>query len=127
MAQFVMIDQILIAERDAADALSDQGRDLMLDRFGRPVIHKQPANRPTKPIARSVAPSSIAPASEVILPPSNAAITFRPSTGAKPNRSGIHSVSIGALLSNRLSRFCKTTLADSLPRCMTRCEKCGAR
>jgi hypothetical protein len=78
MAQFVMIDPILIAERHAVDALSDQGRDLMLDRFGRPVIHKQPANRPTKSIARSVAPSSIAPPSEVILPPSNAAITSAP-------------------------------------------------
>ena len=48
---------------------------------------KQAANRPTSPIARSVAPSSSAPASEVIAPPSNAATTARPSTGANSNRS----------------------------------------
>jgi hypothetical protein len=41
---------------------------------------KQAANRVTKPIARSVAPSNSAPASEVTSPPSNAATTCRPST-----------------------------------------------
>src|SRR4029077_18408339 len=117
MAQVVMIDQILIAERDAIDALSNQGANLMLDQFGRPVI-LETAGKPPDQIDRPIGgASSIAPASEVILPPSNAAITFRPSTGAKPNRSGIHSVTIGALLLNRLSRFCKTTFTDSLPRC----------
>jgi hypothetical protein len=34
---------------------------------------------------------------EVIAPPSNAATTSRPSTGANPNKSGRHSVSIEAL------------------------------
>src|SRR6516165_9088385 len=56
---------------------------------------KQPAKRSINRICRSVAPSSIAPPSEVIEPPSNAATTFRPSTGAKPNRSALHSVCIG--------------------------------
>src|SRR5229473_5111261 len=62
---------------------------------------KQPANRATNPIARSVAPSSIAPASEVILPPSKAATTARPSTGTNPNKSALHSVRIGLPLPPR--------------------------
>src|SRR4029450_10306082 len=41
------------------------------------------------------APSSSPPASDVIDPPSNDATTSRRSTGAKPNKSGIHSVGIG--------------------------------
>jgi hypothetical protein len=41
---------------------------------------KQAANLVTRPIARSAAPSSSAPASEVTSPPSNAATTWRPST-----------------------------------------------
>ena len=45
--------------------------------------------------------SSIAPASEVILPPSNPATTARPSTRAKPKRSALHSVCIGLSLSLR--------------------------
>src|SRR6516165_5795150 len=56
---------------------------------------KQPAKRSINRICRSVAPSSLAPPSEVIEPPSNAATTFRPSSGAKPNRSALHSVCIG--------------------------------
>jgi len=35
MAQFVMIDQILIAEGDAIDALSNQGANLMIDQIAR--------------------------------------------------------------------------------------------
>ena len=38
---------------------------------------KQAANRRVRPITRSVAPSSRAPASEVIVPPSKQATTWR--------------------------------------------------
>jgi hypothetical protein len=52
-------------------------------------------------IARSVAPSNSAPASEVIAPPSKAATTSRPATGANPNKSGVQSVGIGVLRDSR--------------------------
>src|SRR3974390_389706 len=48
---------------------------------------KHRANRSISPTARSAAPSNIPPASEVILPPSKAPTTERPSTRANPNRS----------------------------------------
>ena len=55
------------------------GRDLVLDPVRRSRRSaKQAANRSISPIARSVAPSSSAPASEVIAPPSNAATTAAP-------------------------------------------------
>ena len=65
-------------------------------RFGSRRSIKQSAKRSTNPIARSVAPRSSAPASDVIAPPSNPATTLRPSTGANSKNSGLHSVGIGA-------------------------------
>ena len=56
---------------------------------------KHRANRSISPTARSAAPSNIPPASEVILPPSKAPTTERPSTRANPNRSALHSVASG--------------------------------
>jgi len=78
---------------------------------------KHGANRSTILIARSVAPSSSAPASDVIAPPSNAATTWRPSTASNPKISAIHSVCIGALPESSGSRSRKTTFDDSEPRC----------
>jgi hypothetical protein len=46
-----------------------------------------PANRSTRRIARSLAPRSKPPASDVIAPPSKAATTSRPATRENPNRS----------------------------------------
>src|SRR6516162_4895694 len=84
---------------------------------------KQPAKRSINRICRSVAPSSIAPASEVIVPPSKAATTFRPSTGAKPNRSALHSVCIGAPSGPELNRLYNTIFSDLGPRCTYPFEK----
>jgi hypothetical protein len=53
VAQPVVIDQILIAEGDAIDALPDQGANLMLDQFSRPVIGKT-AGKPLDQVDRSV-------------------------------------------------------------------------
>src|SRR4051794_26475833 len=81
---------------------------------------KQAAKRSTKPMARSVAPSSRAPASDVIAPPVNEATTERPSTGAKTSCSGLHCVRIGELLWPlwpEPSRCSTTTLTQSEPRC----------
>jgi hypothetical protein len=49
---------------------------------------KQGANRSTKRIARSVALSSGAPASEITALPSNATTTGRPSAVPNPNGTG---------------------------------------
>src|SRR5258708_4617958 len=74
-------------------------------------------------MARSVARSSSAPASEVIMPASNAATTSRPSTGSNPNKSGIHSVGIGALRDSAKNGCGTTVFADSPPRCTQFGEK----
>ena len=86
VAQLVVIVQVLVAQRDAEHPLRRPAC--------RPRARSAPAcarsrearGKPSiSPIARSVAPSSSAPASEVIAPPSNAATTARPSTGANSN------------------------------------------
>src|SRR4249919_1464445 len=74
-------------------------------------------------MARSVAPSSSAPASEVIAPASNAATTSRPSTGSNPKKSGRHSVGIGALRGSTKNCCSTTVFVDSQPRCTQQCEK----
>src|SRR3981189_567445 len=74
-------------------------------------------------MARSVAPSSSAPASDVTMPASNAATTSRPSTGSNPNKSGIHSVGIGALRDSARNSCGTTLFADSPPRCTQFGEK----
>jgi hypothetical protein len=62
-------------------------------------------------------PSSSAPAFEVIAPPSKPANTRRPSTGAKSNNAGLHSVGIGDL-SCIAVRLCRRRIfSDSEPRC----------
>src|SRR3972149_2213847 len=76
-------------------------------------------------MARSVAPRSNAPASDVTSPASNAATTGRPSTLPKSNCSALHSVGIGVLRESEKSRCCTTTFADSQPRCAHLFEKCG--
>src|SRR4051794_12429712 len=113
--QLVVVDQVLIAKRDAEDALADQGRKGVLDLVRITSILE--AGRSTKPMARSVAPSSSAPASDVIAPPVNDATTARPSTGANRSTSGLHSVGIGELLWPEPSRCSTTTLTYPEPRC----------
>jgi hypothetical protein len=75
--QLVVVDQIFVAKGDAEYPLRHHGRDRVLHLCLRASL-KQAANRPTRPIVRCVAPSSIRPASEVLSPPSNAATTWRP-------------------------------------------------
>jgi hypothetical protein len=56
---------------------------------------REPPNQTDRPIGRA---EQQQPASEVLSPPSNAAITWRPSTTSYPNRSRLHCVGIGELL-----------------------------
>src|SRR3712207_6313728 len=88
-------------------------------RSGYRLSWKQAANRSTSLMARSVAPSSSAPASEVIAPPSKDATTARPSTGAKSSCSKIHCVGIGEVLCAEPRCGCTTTLAHAVPQCRT--------
>jgi hypothetical protein len=117
VAQLVVVDQILIAQRNPEYPLTHQTRHLMDDQIGHTVIGEAAGKALDQPDLRSVAPSSIAPASEVIAPPSNAATTFRPSTGAKPNRSALHSVCIGTPPASETNRSCNTIFSDPGPRC----------
>src|SRR6516165_7826301 len=86
-------------------------------RSGRRTSSKQQANLFIMPIARSVAPNSNAPASEVTGPASNAATTLRPSTGANSKRSALQSVGIGVLRESEINCCYTTIFADSQPRC----------
>src|SRR5262249_3198927 len=86
-------------------------------RSGRRLSSKQQANLFIMPIARSVAPNSNAPASEVTGPASNAATTLRPSTGANSKKFGVQSVGIGVLRESEINCCCTTIFADSQPRC----------
>ena len=56
MAQFVVVVQILIAERDPEHPLADQGRDLVLDQFRTPLVVKarrKPIHHPDGAIRRA--------------------------------------------------------------------------
>jgi hypothetical protein len=92
VTQLVVIDQVFVARRQREKPLPNQRSDGVLDQLRDATVGETLANRSTSRIARSVAPSSSAPASELILPPSNPTTTARPSTRAKPNRSALHSV-----------------------------------
>src|SRR5271167_901096 len=89
------------------------------------VSAKQAANRSVSRIARSVWPSSRAPASEVIAPPSKLATTARPATGGNSNNAGLQSVGIGA--SYGFEKICdrNTILSESAPQCTRFGEKSG--
>ena len=80
--------------------------------FNRPDAHGIP-DSPDQVDARSVAPSSRAPAFEAIAPPSNTATTRRPSTGANSNCAGLHSVGIGDFLCVAISLCRRRIFAGS--------------
>src|SRR5215510_1885929 len=84
---------------------------------------KHRANRSINPTAWSAAPSNSPPASEVILPPSKAATTERPSTRANPNRSALHSVCIGTPPNPETTCCDYTIFSESEPRCTLSYEK----
>src|SRR5207302_10008760 len=51
------------------------------------------------------------------MPPSKAATTARPSTGANPNKSALHSVRIGLPPASETNRSWHTIFSDPAPRC----------
>jgi hypothetical protein len=80
--QLLVIDEILIAERNAEDPLRHHRLNAVLDLRLDTTVVKQAANLVIRPIARSVAPNSRPPASDVTSPLSKAATTWRPSTAS---------------------------------------------
>src|SRR5689334_2517299 len=118
MPELIMVGEVLVTERDAEHALQHHGPDAVLHQFRHAPIGKAGAEafgQPDGTVGRS--PRSSAPASDVITPPSKAAITWRPSTGAKSNSPALHSVGIGELLCSAISLCRRRTFADSEPRC----------
>ena len=118
-AKFIVVVEVLIAQRQAEDALRDQRLERMHghkpDCGGRA---KQAANRSISPIALSVSPSSNAPASDDTIPPSKSATTRRPP--ALPNsdlRRATLRLHRGAPSNRRNSLITKQVYADSRPRC----------
>ena len=87
MAQFIVIVQILIAKRNAMNALADKRLDAVLDPVLSAAVPEAGRLR-DRLMARSVSRSSSAPALEVIAPPSNAAVTLRLLRLAKSRESG---------------------------------------
>ena len=71
MAQVVMVDEIFIAKRDPENPLPNERLNLVLDPFRVAPVLETGGKTINSRIARLVAPSSKAPASDVIAPPSN--------------------------------------------------------
>jgi len=117
VAEVIVIEHVLMPERDAEDALADQRGNLALDTLRHSAIAKAGSEPPDQVDRAAVAPSSSAPAFEVIAPPSKDATTRRPSTGAKSNSAGLHSVCIGDPSCGAASLRRRGTFADSGPRC----------
>src|SRR4249920_3753561 len=86
---------------------------------------KQAAACRDRPMARSVSRNNKAPAFDVMAPPSNAAVTFRPPRLAKSREYWLHSVRIGVVSCVRKTLFGRRTFADSARRCPYLCEICG--
>jgi hypothetical protein len=101
VAQLVVIDQIFIVQRQRKTRCPTNVRTVCSIGSGARLSAKHSAKAINQPDARSVAPSSKAPASEVIRPPSNPATTLQPSTGVNPNRSALHCIGIGSPLALR--------------------------
>ena len=97
VTQGIVIVQVFTAQCDREDTLADQGRHLMFDIARVPFVleaRRESLHHPDRPVRRTQKECA---ASDVIAPPSNAATTSRPSTGANPRESLLYSVCIGAL------------------------------
>src|SRR3954466_5890141 len=99
MADLVMVVEVFISQRNADNPLHHQRLDRVLGVSAIAAVleaGRQATGQTQHPI--SVAPSSNAPASLVMAPPSKDTTTARPSAGANANRFGLHCVGIGEFL-----------------------------
>src|SRR3954453_11654444 len=127
MADLVMVVEVFISQRNADNPLHHQRLDRGLGVSGMRLSLKQAARRRVRPSTRSVAPSSNAPASLVMAPPSKEATTARPSARAKSNWSGLHCVGIGDLLCCAIRLCRRRTSLNQSPDAPDSCERCGLR
>lgn len=96
-AEVIVVVQVLVAERDAEHGLADQGTDIMNDTTSHAPVGEADGE-PVHPVDRpSAVPSSSAPASEVIAPPTKSANRSWRSRRAKNMDSGLHCVCIGGV------------------------------
>jgi len=103
MTPLIMVIKILISERDAKHPLADQSHDLVLNAVWTPQIVKtrcESLHRADRTIGRAEQQRT---ASGVTGPASNAATTFRPSTGANSKKFGARSVGIGVLRESEIN------------------------
>ena len=113
-----VVVQVLIAQRHPEYPLTDQRFHLVFNQTRSAVVHKAPGKtvHQTERLVRD--PGNSAPASDVPRPALNETSTRRPETGAKPNKSMIHSVGIGGFFTVLGQLFVnKSIYPDSEPRC----------
>ena len=118
VTQPVVVDQVLVAERDAEHPLPDQRRHLVDHPLRRPAIReagREALDEPDRPVGRSE--QQPAGVWVVIAPPPKSTITARPATRANPIGFALHSVGIGELSCWDRSPCCRSTLPPSGPRC----------
>src|SRR4051812_40879217 len=112
-----MIVHICVAERDPKHALADEGCHLVLDQLRAAPVReagRKASDQVDRPIGRPEQQRSGIRGDRAAI---ECASTLRPSTGAKPKRSALHSVSLGEHLRTGPSYCCTTTLTHSEPRC----------
>jgi hypothetical protein len=105
--QLVVVDEILVAQRDADHRPAHQRLYRVLDELG-PTPIAEAGRKAIDECDRLVGGAQQQPASELITPPSNAPTTARASTVPKSNESCLHTVAIGESLPLASSR-CHTT------------------
>lgn len=100
VAQLIVIDHVLVAEREPEDALAQEIGDGARNAVGEPQFAEALAGRSVKRIERSAAPSNSAPPFDVIAPPSKAPTSLRPPQLPKSSSSWLHCVGIGSISSS---------------------------
>src|SRR6478752_9542179 len=108
MAQFVVVVEILVTQRDPEHPLTDQRRNLVLDQVLAPLVVKarrKPIDQSDRPIRRAQKQSTRIRAHQPAIKSRFHSPAFN---GSKSKYSELHSVGIGAPSFNRQSR-CSTT------------------
>jgi hypothetical protein len=119
LAQLVVIVEVLVAQNQPKTRCARSVSTRCSTYRGSRRSVKHWANRPISRRPRSTCPNSNTLAFEVIAPPSNPAITERPSTASNENSFGVHSACIGVHLSPRqllLHNTSQILSPDALPR-----------
>jgi hypothetical protein len=99
-AQMIEVVGIFVAEGDGQDARAQNVRQRMNNRPGSRRSVTSAASLSAMPIRRSANANSITPPSELMRPPSNAAVSFLRSTDGSENGSRLLSIMAGVAASD---------------------------